>query len=196
MSQNTVETERLILRRFTTEDVDAIFRIFSDAELNTFLPWFPLKNNAEAIEFYNSRYANCGSFSEGIGFAVCLKQDNVPVGYVHISGDDSYDLGYGLLREFRNKGVMREAVSAVIELARKEGIEYLTATHDVNNLRSGNVMKAVGMKYKYSYVERWLPKDFDVTFRMYQINLDGNEERVYLKYWNKYPRHFIEKDIV
>lgn len=196
MSQNTVETERLILRRFTTEDVDAIFRIFSDVELNTFLPWFPLKDKAEAIEFYNRRYADCGSFSEGIGFAVCLKQDNVPVGYVHISGDDSHDLGYGLLREFRNKGIMREAVSAVIELARKEGIEYLTATHDVNNLRSGNVMKAVGMKYKYSYVERWLPKDFDVTFRMYQINLDGNEERVYLKYWNKYPRHFIEKDIV
>ena len=40
-------------------------------------------------------------------------------------------------------------------------------------------MKRLGMKYQYSYEEQWRPKDFFVTFRLYQLNLDGNDSRVY-----------------
>lgn len=54
-------------------------------------------------------------------------------------------------------------------------------------------MKHIGMTYRYSYVEQWQPKDFPVTFRMYQLNLDGQEERVYREYWDKYPVHFVEE---
>ena len=38
MDTPRLETERLVLRRFTEEDLDAIYRIFSDVEVNTFLP--------------------------------------------------------------------------------------------------------------------------------------------------------------
>ena len=54
-------------------------------------------------------------------------------------------------------------------------------------------MQAIGMTYKYSYEEWWQPKNLLVTFRMYQLNLDENENRVYREYWNKYPVHFIEE---
>ena len=56
-------------------------------------------------------------------------------------------------------------------------------------------MQQMGMKYCYSYEERWQPKDFLVTFRMYQLNLDGDEERVYQKYWQASAVHFIETDL-
>ena len=56
-------------------------------------------------------------------------------------------------------------------------------------------MQNLGMEYKYSYEEHWQPKDFQVTFRMYQLNLDGQEDRVYEKYWNLYKTHFIEVEI-
>ena len=69
-------------------------------------------------------------------------------------------------------------------------IPYITATHDVLNSRSGHVMKAIGMKYCYTYTEHWMPKDIDVNFRMYQMNFDGSDF-VYQKYWNMYP-HRIE----
>ena len=81
-----------------------------------------------------------------------------------------------------------------MDYLKKEGIPYITSTHDIKNVRSGYVMKNIGMTYKYSYEENWQPKNILVTFRMYQLNLDGNEERVYKGYWNKYP-HFIEKDL-
>ena len=62
-------------------------------------------------------------------------------------------------------------------------MQFVTATHDVNNPASGYVMRAVGMKYMYSYEELWQPKNFKVIFRMYQLNLDGDASRIYQKYW-------------
>lgn len=43
---NTPElfTDRLHLRKFTADDTEAVFRIYSDREVNTFLPWFPVKD--------------------------------------------------------------------------------------------------------------------------------------------------------
>ncbi len=49
------------------------------------------------------------------------------------------------------------------------------------------------MEYKYSYEEQWQPKDILVTFRMYQLNLDGNDERVYRKCWEISSVKFIEE---
>lgn len=78
-------------------------------------------------------------------------------------------------------------------MLKQTDIPYITATHDVNNPRSGKVMQAIGMVYKYSYEELWQPKNILVTFRMYQLNFEGDENRVYRKYWNKYSTHFIEE---
>ena len=48
------------------------------------------------------------------------------------------------------------------------------------------------MKYCYSYVEQWQPKNIRVIFRMYQLNLDGMTDRVYTGYKENYPDYFIE----
>lgn len=88
---------------------------------------------------------------------------------------------------------MSEAVEAVIQQAKKDNLCYVTATHDIKNIHSGNVMKKIGMHYCYSYKEQWMPKNRPVIFRMYQINLDG-KKRIYQKYWNQYE-HFIEENI-
>lgn len=39
----TLETERLILRPFNENDLDAFFRIYSDKKVNQFLPWYPVQ---------------------------------------------------------------------------------------------------------------------------------------------------------
>lgn len=92
--------------------------------------------------------------------------------------DDNHDLGYGLRKEFWHKGIVTEASRAVVEQVKKDRFVYITATHDIKNPRSGNVMKSLGMSYKYSYEEQWQPKKFLVTFRMYQLNFDSNDEQV------------------
>lgn len=194
MNTPAIETERLILRKFTENDLKAFYQIYSDEEVNTFLPWFPLKTMEEARRFYENRYETKYREKNAYNYAVCLKKDNIPIGYINVSMDDSFDFGYGLRKEFWHRGIITEAGKAVVEQLRKDGIPYITATHDINNPRSGGVMKQLGMKYQYSYEEQWQPKDFPVIFRMYQLNLDGNEDRVYDKYWNISAVHFVEKE--
>lgn len=190
MNTLKLETERLILRKFTEEDIEALYLLLKDEDVNIFLPWFPVKSIEEAKEFYEKRLANKEYY-----FAICLKEDNEPMGYVKADMDDSHDFGYALRKDFWHRGIVTEASKALVELLKRDGIPYITATHDINNPRSGGVMRQVGMKYCYSYEEQWQPKDFLVTFRMYQLNFDGQENRVYQKYWNLYDTHFIETDI-
>ena len=73
--KNRIETGRLILRLFTKEDINALFAIFSDKDVNTFLPMFPLRNMEEAKEYLQKH------------FFVDISQYDVVTGY---RADDSY----------------------------------------------------------------------------------------------------------
>ncbi len=192
MNTPTLKTERLILRKFTKNDIESIYRIYSDEEVNKFLPWFPLKNIEEAQLFFAEQYASKYSQSQAYAYAVCLKND-IPIGYINVDTKEPHDLGYGLQKEFWHQGIITEAGRAVIAQVKKDGLPYITATHDRNNPRSGSVMKNLGMKYQYSYEEQWKPKNILVTFRMYQLNFDNHTDRLYKKYWDNSNVHFIEK---
>ena len=113
---SAIETERLILRKFTEKDVDAFFEILSDKEVNKFLPMFPLKDIEEAKKHLQERYL----VADGYHYAICLKVDNVPIGFINVSDNESYDFGYGLKKEFWNKGIVTEASKAVIEQLKKD----------------------------------------------------------------------------
>ena len=192
MNTPELETERLRLRKFTENDLSALYAIFSDQEVNTYLPWYPLASLADTQSFFEKHFLSVYAKPKGYAYAICLKSDDIPIGYVCVSTREGHDLGYGLRKEFWRRGIVTEAVRAVIQQVKEEGLSYITATHDVNNPHSGRVMQAVGMRYQYSYEEMWQPKNILVTFRMYQLNLDGNENRVYRGYWDQYPKHFVE----
>ncbi len=192
MNTPALETERLILRKFTPEDLEALFLLLKDKEVNRFLPWDPLKDLAETKKFYEERYAAKYEQPQAYAYAICLKSDDVPIGYLNVGMEDSHDFGYGLRKEFWHRGIVTEAGNAVVEQVKKDGLPFITATHDRNNPRSGRVMQKLGMKYCYTYEEQWQPKDFPVFFRMYQLNFDGSRDFVYQKYWELYENHFVE----
>ncbi len=193
MNTPTIETKRLILRKFTEEDMEALFLILKDEEVNKFLPWYPMKNIEETKRFYEERYAIKYAQPQAYVYAICLKCDNFPIGYIKVDMEEHHDFGYGLRKEFWNQGIATEAGLAVVEQVKKDGIPYITATHDRNNQGSGKVMRKVGMRYCYSYEEQWQPKDFLVVFRMYQLNFKVDDNFVYKKYWNMYDNHFVEE---
>ena len=175
-----LETGRLILRPFAETDAPALFELLRDEEVNTFLPWFPAQTLDEAEAYH---------------YAVCLKPDGRLIGYVHIDGNDSHDLGYGLAKAYWHQGFMTEACRALLEKVQQDGrFPYLTATHDILNPRSGSVMKRLGMVYRYSYREQVQPKNQQVVFRLYQLNFTAPPGFIYPKYRERFP-HFIEKDV-
>jgi len=189
----SLETDRLILRQFTISDLNAFFSIMKDREVNTFLPVLLIGTIEEAKSYLETNYIEKYKEHDLFHYAVCLKTDNIPIGFINAGSADGYDLGYGLSSLHWNKGIITEAGSRVIEQLKVSGVPYITATHDVNNPRSGRVMEKLGMRYRYSYQEQWQPKNIRVTFRMYQRNLDGQDGRIYMKYWQMHPVHFIEK---
>ncbi len=99
----------MILRKFTENDIEALFNIYKDEEVNFYLPWFPLKSLKEAEIFFHDKYDKAYKQDKGYRYAICLKTDNVPIGYVNVSMDDNHDLGYGLRKEFWHKGIVTEA---------------------------------------------------------------------------------------
>ncbi|UYU41347.1 GNAT family N-acetyltransferase [Bacteroides salyersiae] len=193
MNTPTLETERLILRKFTENDIEALLLILKDEEVNKYLPWYPLKDIKEARRFYEERYAAKYRQPQAYAYAICLKKNNFPIGYIKVDMEEHHDFGYGLRKEFWHQGIASEAGKAVIRQVKDDGLPYITATHDINNPRSGNVMQACGMKYCYTYQELWQPKNFPVEFRLYQLNFTVGEKWMYMEYWNRYPVHFIEE---
>ncbi len=190
-----LETNRLLLRRFTLADLPAILRIFGDEGVNTYLPWYPVQSVDEARLFYEERYASCYQKSWGYRYAICLKEDDEPIGYVNVGVDEAHDLGYGLRTEFQHQGIVTEAACRVLHQVKEDGLPFVTATHDVQNMQSGAVMKRLGMEYAYSYQENWQPKGNLVTFRMYQKNFRERRCSVYRGYWDASPVRFVETGV-
>lgn len=187
------KTEHLVIRPFQNSPTDlaALYAILADKDVNRFLPWWPIQSLAAARDFYQKRIA---PNSESQWYAICLRDDDTPIGYVTIGKGPSRDLGYGLRKAYWGQGITTEAAGAVVTELRAQQLPFITATHDVNNHASGKVMQRLGgMQYQYSYREQWQPKDILVTFRMYQLNLAQTDALVYREYWDKYPNHFIEQ---
>lgn len=184
-------TPRLVLRRFAPEDLPAMLAIWGDREVNTFLPWFPVNTLEEARAFYEERYAAQYRKGASYQYAICRREEDIPIGYIQLGLEEGHDLGYGLRREYQGEGFATEAGEALLRRARADGLDYVTATHDVNNPKSGAVMRRLGLTYRYSYKEQWMPKDIPVVFRLYQKNFTRAADWTYPRYREIYPS-FVE----
>ena len=77
------------------EDVNALFLILKDEEVNTFLPWYPVKNLDETRKFYEERYVDKYRQAYAYAYAICLKSDNFPIGYIKVDMEEHHDFGFG-----------------------------------------------------------------------------------------------------
>lgn len=188
-----LETERLILRRFTKEDIPELYAIFSDPEVTRFVPWH-LQTMDQARKLYEQHYEPIYSGPVGCAYCVCLKEGGEVIGYVNTKTEPPYDFGYGYKKKFWGKGYASEAARAVAAWLKEAGLPYITATHDVKNPRSGWVMRAMGMTYRYTYHEYWPEGNRWVWFRMYQLDLNGEHE-TYKGYWERFPEHKVEENL-
>ena len=76
MNTPILETSRLILRKFTERDMEALFLILKDEEANKFLPWYPVKDLEETRRFYQERYAAKYGQPQAYAYAICLKTED------------------------------------------------------------------------------------------------------------------------
>lgn len=147
-----LETERLILRKCSTEDIPEFNRLAANPNVTTWIGWEPHKSVEETTEFVNSLI---DGYEKGtcMTWAMCNKETDKFMGlisFVHIKEKNfSSEAGYWIGEEYWNKGYTTEAMEKLIEFAFDTmGLHRVTAAHCVENLPSARVMIKAGMKFE------------------------------------------------
>lgn len=147
----TIETSRLLLRRARIEDAEAVFRNWtSDCSVTEYLTWPAHETPAvtEAVlNHWIGQYANENFYQ----WIIVLKEIAEPIGTISVvsqsDAECKAEIGYCIGKAWWHRGIMTEALGAVIDFLFEEvGMERIEACHDVNNPHSGAVMRKCGMK--------------------------------------------------
>ena len=148
-----METERLLLRRFTQNDVIAAHELFSDEEAmrldGMYPPFTKLKETEDRI--------NSWIHSEK-HLAIVLKETGELLGYIVIHPDseegreDTRELGFALISRYRGKGYMKEAISVLLRELAKYNIAYVWACCFKENTASERLIRSLGFEFQQAGV--------------------------------------------
>ncbi len=149
------ETDRLIIRKWEDEDYLDLYEYASDKEVTkylTFKTYESVENAKERIKFMKECYENG---IEKTDYAIMLKIEGKVIGSIglglsHIQrAGGTISIGYLMNKKYHGKGFMTEAVRGMFKYIKENNIaKRIEAFHDVENYRSGNVMKRAGMTFE------------------------------------------------
>lgn len=146
-----LETERLILRRFTTEDAHDMFCNWaSDPAVTEFLTW-PTHASEDHTRRLLAQWEENYSRAEEYTWALQIRQTGEVIGSVSVvrldEAIDEAELGWCIGVRWWGMGYVPEAAAAVRDyLFGAVGVNRLCAKHDVDNPKSGRVMQKIGMR--------------------------------------------------
>lgn len=149
----TIETSRLILRRFTLEDAPAMYRNWaSDPEVTKFLTW-PTHASEEVSRQVLLDWT--GQYEENAFYqwAIVPKKFGEPVGSIGVVRLNELaqlvHIGYCIGANWWHQGITSEAMKAVMDYFFDEvGVNRVESRHDPRNPNSGAVMRKCGMKFE------------------------------------------------
>jgi RimJ/RimL family protein N-acetyltransferase len=144
----TIETERLILRKPRMDDAAAMFTGWTqDPEVTRYLTWRP-HQRLEQTETFLASCISAWNGNSRFPFMITLKETGEVTGMIdpRIEGH-KVGIGYGAARAHWGKGYMTDALRAIINWAfQQPGIYRIYATTDVENVGSRRVMEKSGMQ--------------------------------------------------
>ena len=147
-----IETERLILRKFTLDDAAFMLELLNTPAWLRFIGDKNVRTLEEAEQYLLD--GNIRSYREyGFGFyVVVIKETNESLGICGIvkrQGLDDIDIGFGFLPQFIGKGYGYEAASAVLDYALNDlKIKRIVAIVDPENEASISLIKKIGLQFE------------------------------------------------
>lgn len=145
-----LSTERLILRKMTSNDVETLFNFWSDDEVTKYMNMNSFVNIEQAsymVNFLNKLFKN----KEGIRWGIFRKEDNALIGTcgfnTWIKRSSRGEIGYELGQEYWGKGYATEALKEVIRFGFKETLlNRIEAFVVPEASRSINVLEKLGFR--------------------------------------------------
>jgi len=153
LNGKTIETDRLILRPFEQADLDDFFEYASVEGTGEMAGWHHHQDKQKSQEILDL------FISEDKTFAVCLRQSGKVIGSLGVekygmedkltefNGYRGREIGYVLSRDYWGRGLMTEAVRAVIDYLFNEcDLDFLTCGYYDFNSRSRRVQEKCGFR--------------------------------------------------
>ena len=168
-----LETERLLLRPMKMSDAQDIYAYSKDPEVARHVLWDAHRSIADS-RFYLRCMKRQYRTGQPSSYGIVLKETGRLVGTIgfmwYHEENRSTEVGYSLARWLWNRGLMTEALQAVITMAFEElHVHRIEAMHDAANPASGRVMEKCGMKKEGLLRHRVFNKGRFVDVELYAI---------------------------
>lgn len=161
-----LETERLVLRKFREEDFEDYYAYAADREMNRMMGQYDLTDREDARACFDWL-----KDKEERGYVIVHKGEGKVIGNLNVTalpgfltemdlaqlrGKRGVCLSFCLSRDYRRRGLMEEAVRAVIdELFQVEGMDYIQCGHFDFNLPSEKFHEKLGFQRLTTGVIDW-----------------------------------------
>ena len=179
-------TPRLRLRKLTMRDAGDIYRYSRDPEVARHVLWDAHRSIGDSrayIRYMIRLYRAHEPASWGIEY-VSTRQIIGTIGFMWIQEENaSAEVGYSLSRDYWNRGLMTEALHAVIQYG-FDGMHLnrIEAQHETTNPASGAVMRKCHMQKEGTLRGRLFNKGKYVDVDLYAI-LKRDFNRLGLRKW-------------
>lgn len=145
-----IETPRLLLRTFTSDDAQLLYELNEDPEVIRFTH-DPIWNLNQAIEILEKNILPQYALYNHGRWAVHLKPNHEFIGWCGLKYRTELaevDLGYRFKKKFWNNGFATEAVYASIKYGfEKLNLHLITGRAELANIASCKVLERCGMLY-------------------------------------------------
>ena len=146
-----IEHAPVTLRRFRSEDVDALFHAVTESlgELRPWMPWAADYSRASAEEYLAG---SIKSWDEGTeyNYAITIPDAGETVlagvaGLMTRIGPGGLEIGYWVHRAYTGRGLATAATAALVEEAfGLPGVDWVEIVHDELNVASGQIPRKLG----------------------------------------------------
>jgi len=148
---DVIETKRLVLRNFRSDDWERVHIYGSDPDFSKYEAWGP--NSVDDTKKFISEMVRQASERPRYQFnyAICLKDPDLLIGGCGIRREAELspiaNMGWAVNPEFQSKGYATEAATALIRFGFDQlQLKLIYATCDARNQASYKVMEKLGMK--------------------------------------------------
>ena len=159
MGTVTLETDRLILRRFTAEDDSAMFANWaSDSDVTKYLMWKTHESIEESRQVLSDIWLSHYDEPDFYQWAIVPKDLNEPIGSIGVVKHDDQTkmvhIGYCIGKDWWRKGYTSEALIRLVRFFFEDvGMNRIESRHDPRNPNSGKVMQKAGLRYEGTSLE-------------------------------------------
>ena len=142
-----IEHAPVTLRRFRSEDVDALFHAVIESldELRPWMPWAADYSRASAEEYLAGSVRD---WDEGTAYNYAILTGDALVGSIGLMtrcGPGGLEIGYWVHRAYTGRGLATAATAALVEEAfGLPGVDWVEIVHDELNVASGQIPRKLG----------------------------------------------------